>query len=265
MLVGFDDDVSALDAGSHRRAAGQDLGDDHAFLLTAFEKSRQLGGEILGLHAQACLGLLGAGGLDRYALGAGEHLGGREDRCLHPERDRDGVARAAVHLQVFSFGFQRQKGDERVVAQLGDHGPLELCVQRLQEIADQIVGERTREFDVFQRDRDRPRLGGGDPDRQQLFVGHGFQDDHRRLSGGIDHQGFHLGFDQRRILRRVGRSDHEWQQDEPTPTFSGHRNLRAFPAGSVDPSRIIGRLKILSMAELALTGAERLSMVVRVS
>ena len=73
-----------------------------------------------------------------------------------------------------------QLGVEDVVADLGDPHLFQVAAERVQDVADELVGHRARERDTVLFHRDCVGLGDTDPHRQQPMVPAGLlQQQHR--------------------------------------------------------------------------------------
>jgi hypothetical protein len=100
----------------------------------------------------------------------GDHLVGGEDRRAGADRQGDRVARARVDLELTAAGDERDRGEERVLAQLSNGDLRAAHLELAEHVAEQIVGHRPRRLRPLQLHQDRGRLRVADPDRQELVA-----------------------------------------------------------------------------------------------
>src|SRR5262249_18808205 len=80
----------------------------------------------------------------------------------------------------------RDRGEEGVVAELGDRDLLALRIDLVEDVGEQVVGHRPRRRGALKLHQDRRRLGVTDPDRQELVAIHGLQQHDRLLADHVE-------------------------------------------------------------------------------
>ncbi len=116
----------------------------------------------------------------------GDDLLGGEDRGAGADGERDRVARARVDLQLAAADVERDRGEERVLAQLGDRHLRAFDVELSEDVAQQVVRHRPRRASPLQLHEDRRGLGMPDPDRQELVAIDGLQEHDRLLANHVE-------------------------------------------------------------------------------
>ena len=121
--------------------------------------------------------------LDR---GLGDHVLGGEDRGAGADGEGERVGRARVDLDLAAVDRQRDRGVERVLAQLGDRdaraGDLELG----EHVEQQVVRHRPRRRRSLELHQDRGGLGMPDPDREELVRVDGLEQHDRLLADHVE-------------------------------------------------------------------------------
>src|SRR3954454_8588207 len=116
----------------------------------------------------------------------GDDVLGREDRRPASHRQGERVAGARVDLELAAVDRQRDRGEEGVVAQLGD-GHLRAPHLELAEHVDhQVVGHGPRRRGALQLHENRCRLGMPDPDRQELVAVDGLEQHDRLFADHVE-------------------------------------------------------------------------------
>src|SRR6266516_127066 len=94
----------------------------------------------------------------------------REDRGVGADREGDGVAGAAGDREPGAVLAQLDGGVEGAFLELGDHHPLDRDEQLVEQVLEQVVGERPRGGDALEGEGDRGRLDVAYPDCQEAFA-----------------------------------------------------------------------------------------------
>jgi len=115
-----------------------------------------------------------------------DDLLGREDRSTRADGERQRVARARVDLELAAVGLEGDRGEEGVLAQLGDRDLLAGDVELAEHVAQQVVRHRPRRRGALQLHQDRRGLRVADPDRQELVAVNGLEQDDRLLADHVE-------------------------------------------------------------------------------
>ena len=127
-------------------------------------------------------------------------------RGAHRERQR--VGRARVDLHLGSVDRDRDRGVERVVAQLGDGHLLALGLELLEHVVEQVVCHRARGRGALELHQDRRRLRVADPDRQEAVAVDRLQQDDRLLAHHVEADAIDLHLLHRQISAALGDASH---------------------------------------------------------
>src|SRR5215207_1142109 len=118
--------------------------------------------------------------------GLAEHVLLGEDGRVGPDGEGDGVARAARHRELGAVLAQLDGGVEGAFLQLGDHDPLDGHHQLVQQVLEQVVGERPLGGHALEGEGDGRRLDVADPDREEALAVALLEEDDRRLGWQLD-------------------------------------------------------------------------------
>jgi len=104
-------------------------------------------------------------------------LGGRfghyrlvdEDRHVDAHGKRQGVGRTGVDFELPPIEAHDDPGVEHIVPELSDLDLQDFGAKRLDDVAQQVVGERAGDFHLLKTDGDSLGLEGADPDRKEAL------------------------------------------------------------------------------------------------
>src|SRR3954452_24441075 len=116
----------------------------------------------------------------------GDDVLGGEDRGAGAHGQGQGVAGPRVDLELAPVRLQRDRGEERVLAQLGDRDLLAGDVELAEHVAQQVVRHRARRGGALELHEDGRGLGMADPDRQELVAVNGLEQDDRLLADHVE-------------------------------------------------------------------------------
>src|SRR4029453_11410203 len=118
--------------------------------------------------------------------GLAEHALLREDRRVGPHRQGDGVAGPARHREPAAVLAQLDGGVEGAFLEPGGDHPLDRDHQLVEEVLEQVVGERPGGGHALQGEGDRGRLDVADPDGEEALALTLLEEHDRRLGGELD-------------------------------------------------------------------------------
>ena len=195
-------DRDAIDPHDHvaaperrRRAVRVDVGHEDARRVRKAQRLGDLGGEILHGRTPELGDTPRRARGERQRRTALDQRAAHEDRAMRAQRERDRVARAAIDLDVAAAGLEHEAGEERLLLQRRDPHPPQHDARAVEDALHEVVGQRARRRQLLHLDRDRLRLGGTDPDRQQTPAGRRLQDHHRRGGRLVESDVPHLHLD----------------------------------------------------------------------
>ena len=136
-----------------------DLGLGEVLRRDAVEEALELVDDLLLVHVLALE-------LDRRLV---DHRVCRVDRRLRPNGDRDRVGGARVDLELGAVVLDRDRREERVLAQLGHRDADDLDLELAEDVHEQVVRQRPRRGRALELHQDRRGLRMADPDRQEPF------------------------------------------------------------------------------------------------
>ena len=109
-----------------------------------------------------------------------------EDGRPGAQRERDGIARARVDGDRLATDGQVDQRVEGVLLQVADDHLVHRAVERLDDVAQQVVGHRTLRRDVLDLQADGVGLVPPDPDRQHALPVLVPEDDDRVVRDGVE-------------------------------------------------------------------------------
>src|SRR6266511_1889076 len=116
----------------------------------------------------------------------GDDLFGGEDRRAGAHGQREGVAGTRVDLELAAVDGQGDRGEEGVVAQLGDRDLRAPDLELSEDVDEQVVGHGPRRGRSLQLHEDRRSFRMADPDRQELVAVGGLEQDDRLLADHVE-------------------------------------------------------------------------------
>jgi hypothetical protein len=116
----------------------------------------------------------------------GDDLVGGVDRRAGADRQRERVTGARIDLELAAVHAEADRGIEGVLAQLGHRDAGALDVELAQDVREQIVGHRTGRGRTLELHQNRRCLRMPDPDRQELVVLDGLQQNDRLLPDHVE-------------------------------------------------------------------------------
>src|ERR1700722_1044350 len=118
--------------------------------------------------------------------GLGDDFLGGVDRGAAADGEGDRVAWARVDLELAVADAEGDRGEERVLAQLGDGDLRALDLEVAEDVAEEVVRHRPRRAGSLQLHQDRGGLRMADPDRQELVALDGLQEHDRLLANHVE-------------------------------------------------------------------------------
>ena len=124
-----------------------------------------------------------------------EQLLAREDRCPHPEGQRDAVRRPGVHLEDVVVAADEQLGEVGILLDRADEHAPQVPAEPHEYLLEEIVRKRPLRLHPLQLHRDGAGLRRPDPDGEYPAALLLAQDDDRRVGRPVESEVGHGDFD----------------------------------------------------------------------